>query len=547
MSKKHLYNLSLIASFFATLFLVIFVRLDALHAFDYVFGTAYYPIPSMAKPNKGVPYTDATFHTTITRITDPTDTSSLPGGTFDGIYMNYANISPANCDDTYLIFHTHNTGSYYIYYGPEYPDQTKRFKAKQIVAPLSNVTEAGGYNGYWSFSNQAPHWDNTNPNRLYFLAAPSAQGRFQGPKMYYYDVSVGGNGTILHDFSRDANISKYWVGWIPNGSSTDFYYIDWEEYNEPSADQKIWSITVYHAYAGNTHIVAVCTYQLDKNNHTDSPGGTLTQIACSTNANQIAIGDPKSQNTVSPDGTHVAIRRDGLTVTVFDKYLNKDGGSGWAHADTAIDADGNSVFAGVNLGPIKLDVSTNQGYTALSKDFHGWYDYNNHTTYAANTNSCVGEYSGHAYSKPGWVVVGGYLVLYPSYPTLEWQDYSIYAIELRRSGALWSYVYNSNAADVSYPNGNPPANPCRIWRIAHHHAYFGGNYNAIPQASFSPSGKYIYYVANWTVAGESPTDTNRTDIYQVTLPSTWWEDLKGNKYKSDTTPPTIPTGLKILK
>lgn len=67
----------------------------------------------------------------------------------------------------------------------------------------------------------------------------------------------------------------------------------------------------------------------------------------------------------------------------------------------------------------------------------------------------------------------------------------------------------------SPPEGN------RIWRIAHHHGYNTTDYDNAPMGTISLDGNYIYYKTRWENSG------NSIEVYQISLPSTWWTDLGG--------------------
>lgn len=73
----------------------------------------------------------------------------------------------------------------------------------------------------------------------------------------------------------------------------------------------------------------------------------------------------------------------------------------------------------------------------------------------------------------------------------------------------------------------------RVRRLAHHRSVVqNGNYDAQPKANISRDGKFIAFSSNWGNA------TGRVDVYIVQVPPV-------SPVAADTTPPAIPTGLRI--
>lgn len=105
--------------------------------------------------------------------------------------------------------------------------------------------------------------------------------------------------------------------------------------------------------------------------------------------------------------------------------------------------------------------------------------------------------SGNAVDTPGWGLVSTYAN--GAAPASHWADYSIFLVELTR-------------------RTDPPP---RIWRIAHTHCADQPthSYSSDPFAKFNRRGDKIWWTSNWDDAD------GRRDVYQVTMPDSWYQDM----------------------
>lgn len=105
-------------------------------------GTSTDPIPAMAKPAKGVPYTDPTYGTRIVRVTN--HAAEVPVGFARN---DYARRQPFNADDTLQLIIA-NDGAWHVY----------------RTADNAYVKRLDGLAG-----DAEPQWHPTDPARLYYL------------------------------------------------------------------------------------------------------------------------------------------------------------------------------------------------------------------------------------------------------------------------------------------------------------------------------------------------------------------------------------------
>ena len=92
-SMRHLTGSALFLSLGATV---------ASAQFQYVMGDQNYAYSTQAQPAKGQSYVDATYHTTITRITDA---AADYGSTGVGVQTNYSTWDPLSSDGQYLLLY----------------------------------------------------------------------------------------------------------------------------------------------------------------------------------------------------------------------------------------------------------------------------------------------------------------------------------------------------------------------------------------------------------------------------------------------------------
>ena len=162
--------------------------------FQYVLGTDFYAPLENAMPQKGAPFTDPNFHTTLIRITDKTEYQDA------GIENEYSKTDPENCDGTTVILRG-DTGNWYLY-------DTATFEMKKLF-------------GSWFFDGiePEPRWSATDPEILYYIYETEL-------RTYNLDTDTS---AVVHDFSSDFPSANY----ITTGSE-----------GNPSLDQRYWSFLI---------------------------------------------------------------------------------------------------------------------------------------------------------------------------------------------------------------------------------------------------------------------------------------------------------------
>ncbi|HEX7319809.1 MAG TPA: hypothetical protein VF399_05570 [bacterium] len=125
-------------------------------------------------PEKGVPFTDSLYSTTIVRITDKeTDGYSGPG-----IQNEYARNDAYNYDDSRIMMRG-NSGTWYVYDASNY----------QLLSDVSSVAN----------QEPEPRWDAADPDIFYYV---------NQARLMSYDIGTGSSATI-HDFSGDIANASY--------------------------------------------------------------------------------------------------------------------------------------------------------------------------------------------------------------------------------------------------------------------------------------------------------------------------------------------------
>lgn len=95
-------------------------------------------------PEKGVPFTDSLYNTTIVRITD----KEIDGYSGPGIQNEYARNDAYNCDDSRIMMRG-NGGNWYVYDASSY----------QLLNDVSGI----------AFQEPEPRWDATDPDIFYYV------------------------------------------------------------------------------------------------------------------------------------------------------------------------------------------------------------------------------------------------------------------------------------------------------------------------------------------------------------------------------------------
>jgi hypothetical protein len=173
------------------------------------------------------------------------------------------------------------------------------------------------------------------------------------------------------------------------------------------------------------------------------------------------------------------------------------------HVDFAVDNTGREVLVWVDhyYGP--------DGYT----DYKYWVIMADVETGERFWLGPFGGYvtfhvSGNCHKKPGWAAISSYWPLvYTTEPT-QWSDASVIMYELTRANPRPSWD-----------------NHAKVWRVVHTHMA-RKDYGDDPFAKLNAKGTKIWFGSGWgkcATEGQGPYD-----VYQINLPPTWYEDLKGN-------------------
>ncbi len=145
-------------------------------------------------PEKGVPFTDSLYNTTIVRITD----KEVDGYSGPGIQNEYARNDAYNCDDSRIMMRG-NDGSWYVYDASSY----------LLQSDVSGI----------AFQEPEPRWDAVDPDIFYYV---------NQARLMSYDIGSGSSATV-HDFSGDI---------------TNAYYIRNRGEGDASLDSRYWCFMV---------------------------------------------------------------------------------------------------------------------------------------------------------------------------------------------------------------------------------------------------------------------------------------------------------------
>jgi hypothetical protein len=231
-------------------------------------------------PEKGIPFTDSLYGTTLVRITD----KKIDNYSGNGIENEYARADAYNIDESYLILRG-NDGIFYLYNASNY----------QLIR---NLNELGGG------QELEPRWHQTDPNIFYY---------FSGPALMSYNIA---NNTLqtIHNFTHE----------FPNCS-----YITTGTEGDASQDRNYWCLMVVDSLF---NLIAVVVYDLG----VDSIIGTKTNFPDAINWVSMDIS---GNHAVIGYESHIcqAFTRD------LTSYIDMPVGAN-GHMDLAITKDSNDVI-----------------------------------------------------------------------------------------------------------------------------------------------------------------------------------------------------------
>ena len=452
--------------------------------FPYVINdTTFYPLDTRARPEKGVPYTDPTYHTTITRITDaPTDVHYAGATGTNQAWAGYPKHPSENCNGTFLIIQSQLQPLYHIwnplstsvsFRGVTYP---KYAKLCNFPANIGSATDAD------------PRWDATDPDVLYYTYRSI---------LYKWQVTPNIL-TVVHDFKVE----------IP-----DMGYVSTREEGTPSDDSR------YFAFNG---------YIADP----DKPGGTLLKyhICYDKQTDTFNYIDwtsplfkPGANNlSMSPSGLWV-MDDNSMTIWPRDFSSRRSFGGGGSHPDFALDSTGREVIVngldhwidGVYVGRWCRMVDLETGETFWPAPTPG-----------------AQHVSGNCHDRPGWAVwgiIGPQSTAEPPYPPLsEWYQHAIYMVELKRI------------------NGTP-TDHSKVWRLFQSAAPSKGYSDDLYAKLDKKGTKvYFSSNWNRSMSDKGDGSLSQIDCYQIDLPPTWYADL-GADYIPPTNGGQDPNFPKILR
>jgi hypothetical protein len=206
------------------------------------------------------------------------------------------------------------------------------------------------------------------------------------------------------------------------------------------------------------------------------------------------------------------------------------------HFTTGLDSDGEEVMVGISSYDWWVMETLDDGVV------YGLYP----NTPEANTYTSTHS-SSSRWTHYGWDFLEAYGTT--GYALTD----SIFALEMNKSKSPWKILLNgtvnaggqtgsfstSNRVRIQ-PAASDPTQMNRIWRIATRHS--NDQINQQSRANITMSGNYIYYTCTWEASGGTAAAL-QPDVYQITLPPTWYQDLSSAII--DTTPPAAPTGVTV--
>jgi len=422
-------------------------------AFTYILGDTKYTYSTQAKPAKGASYVDATFGTTVTRVTN----SATDHGGW-GTITGYSTWDPLSSNGSYL-----------------------------LLMKLTDLSSAGGYVLYnantfafvkelpildwWNGQDPEPRWDRTgaHPNRIYYR---------KDKQLRYFDVVTEEDG-LVRDFTAD----------FPSYGSS--YYIWNGEEGVSSTDGRYWAFMLG---SSNTNIVRVFVYDQVNNVVVGSKsvtGKTVNNVMMSPSGNYIYVAYDWTGAGGEFDGPHVYTR-------TFSSYVKIC--SGIPHLSFAYTKQGHEVAFYMDSDYVSFSrLDTGQRFDLYWQGDLGWD--------ASNLLHASGSQT-----KRGWGFIGTYSENYN-----YWDYNQIFAIELDET--------------KTYDSATKP----RIWRVTFAQNIVGAEYYyQQPNPQMDADMTRIWWGANWR------STTGRGEVYQLTLPTTWWEDLSGSA-----TSPVITTSTVL--
>lgn len=265
-------------------------------------GFANDPIPSIAKPVKGVAFAEPTFKTCMVRVTDHAVEPPV------GFARNdYSRRQAFNANGTRLIVYSYD-GFWHLY-------DAKTF---QHIARLNGLA-----------GDAEPQWHPADANTLYYLPQNGV-----GMKLHKLDVSKN-TSVVAADFS--ARLKAIW----PTATAA------WtHSYGSPSADGRYYAFGVADS---NWRGLGIFTYDLA----TDTILGTYS----------LPANAPQVLPTMSPSGKYVVVTWSKDNTSKVDRFTpdfknQLRVSENMEHADVALDVNGDDIYVAIdyqaNGGPVYM-------------------------------------------------------------------------------------------------------------------------------------------------------------------------------------------------
>jgi hypothetical protein len=314
--------------------------------FAFVIGLDNSPIPSIARPAKGVPTAEPTYKTCLVRISDA---ATEPPNTF--ARSDYSRRQAFNADNSKILVYAFD-GKWHLY-------------DARTMGYLKQVTGPGG--------DAEPQWHPTNPDILYYIPNKG------GMTINKADISTNAT-TVVANFA----------GRLPWPTAAR---VSTKAEGSPSADARYWGFVVQDSNFG---FLGLMTYDLQ----TDTILGTFTSVDEPNNVGMSPSGKyivAQYSNNDRPVGSNLPGGPMAFTLDFSSyKHLRPDGNV--AHTDNARAANGDDVFVGDDYNSGTLFMTNLE--TGVSTDLF--------SLWGVGSNYYAGHVSGKAFDKPGWVVASSY-------------------------------------------------------------------------------------------------------------------------------------------
>lgn len=283
--------------------------------------------------------------------------------------------------------------------------------------------------------------------------------------------------TVLHDFKTD----------FPDKPIARVYTA---EEGDASTDKRYWAFKIRCYDATHSPTWWDTAYVVYDKDYFEKDNGKIISV--------LNEGSPLWRSagfiSMSPTGKYVWI---GDTHYVYPRDFSSIRSLGCSgHADMAISAEGKEV---VVCGKQRNEGYSNMGVWVMMAELE-----TGQQTWLTPMAKGGGVYhiSSNSVERPGWAVISVYGPTYPAVAT-AWDQHTIYMSELTT-------------------RRDPPP---RVWRVAHSHTVRKG-YSDDQFAKINRKGTKIWFGSGW---GQfySPVGS-QYDVYQVNLPSTWYQDLRAS-------------------